>query len=135
MTRSTADPADVLELLAGRTERAAARMCGVAPDTIARWRETGEAAPHTLAKARARLAGNPPDPTRPEGNPNHVDVHCTRTSDGWIIDAYVARTTRPAGQPEHTDSKRRYPTLADAHEAAHRRFGDRLVAITPELDR
>jgi hypothetical protein len=112
-------------------------MAGVSHDTMRRWRSTGVAAPHTLAKAQAILASNPTDPTKPIGRPPgpcQVDVHCLWTSTGWIFQAYWAGTNEPAGQPPSIESMPRWPTLEEAHRQARQRYGPRIVAITPELD-
>lgn len=137
MTRATADASDVLAALEGRSDRAAARMAGVSESAMRAWRRTGRAAPLTLDAARQRLASNPPDPTLPPGRPpgpGPIDVHCTKTSDGWIIDAYHHGTNEPVeGLARAARRGQRWPTLEDAHRFARRRFGDRLAAITPEL--
>lgn len=135
MSRPMVDASALLARLDGRSDRTAARMCGVVPQTISRWRATGQASPHALTRATAHLDTLTSATTQRPGNPNLVDVHCTQTSTGWIVDAYVAGTNRPNERLAIAARKgQRFPTLADAHRFARRIFGPRLAQITPPLE-
>ena len=57
-----------------------------------------------------------------------VDVWITRTSSGWMVDAYVHATSTPAGTPTLTASIR-HASLDDAHRWAISTFRHRIAAM------
>ena len=60
---------------------------------------------------------------------NLVDVFIGRTTDGWMVDAYLAGTTDPVGLTELL-SKYRFKTLDDAHRWAMQTFRHRITHMT-----
>jgi hypothetical protein len=133
----TVDVADLLARVDGLTHSAAARACGVDPSTIRRWRAKGAADPHVIAQCFAVLDGCGAHLQRKPGRSNQpgpfIDVHCTWSSDGWIVDAYKAGRNDPIDTiAMAAHAGQRWPTLHDAHRFARRRFGSRLMSLTPE---
>lgn len=65
---------------------------------------------------------------------NRVDVHCTQTSRGWLVDAYIAGTAIPCAGTQSTEHMPRFATLADAHAHARHQYRHRINRITPEIN-
>lgn len=132
------DAADLLDRLEGIPSTRAAELCGVNGSTLRRWRRTGLASAGMLAAAIAALDHGDPLPERPRPrHPKHlVDVHCTPTARGWIVDAYLSGTIEPLNaQALAVAEGQRWPTLEAAQAHARKRWGDRIVTMTVEADR
>lgn len=131
------DASDLVARLDGLSSTDAARACAVDASTVRRWRRTGLVSPEVLTAAMNVLDGrdDPPPPRRagqPKSSSVMVDVHCTWTADGWIVDAYRHGKLDPIDTVAMVAaSGTRWPTLHDAHAFARRRFGRQLAALTP----
>jgi hypothetical protein len=130
------DAADIVARLEGIPSVKAGRMCGVDGSTVRRWRRTGRISPDMHRQVMQVLGGSDEPTSRGRGRPRQtvfVDVHCTWTSDGWIVDAYRHGLNDPIDTLAFAaHAGQRWPTLHDAHRFARRRFGDALMSLTPE---
>lgn len=140
------DAADLLDRLEGIPSPRAAELCGVHSSTIRRWRRNGVVTARMAAAAYAaldRAAASDLDPrqrctTTPDDRQHShpLDVHCTWTDRGWILDAYHHGTIEPLNaQALAVAEGQRWPTLEAAQAHARERWGDRIVTMTVEADR
>lgn len=131
--REMVDATELLDRLDGIPTIRAAAMCRLNASTLRRWRRTGMASARLLAAAIATLDHGDPLPER-RPHPMHLlDVHCTWTADGWILDAYHHATIVPLdAQAMAVSHGERWPTLDAAQAHARKLWGDRIVAMTPE---
>jgi hypothetical protein len=135
----TIDPVELLERLEGLNHSIAAQACGVDPSTIRRWRAKRIADPIVVAQVLARLDGQDLGPLKRargrQAQPGpYVDVHCTHTEDGWIVDAFIHGRNDPiqsVAMAAHAGV--RYRSLDECREYAVARFGDRLLVFTPDV--
>ena len=131
------DAAELLKRIDGIPSTQAARACGVDGSTVRRWRRTGVASPDVLRQVLQVLDGldAPIIPRRPGAQLAHIDVHCTLTATGWIVDAYRHGTIDPVNSIAiAAQAGQRWPTLEAAHRFARRRFGAQLVTLTPAIN-
>jgi len=132
--RDLVDATELLDRLDGMPVTRAATMAGINPATLRRWRRTGLASAGLLAAAIATLDRGDPPPER-QPHPTHLlDVHCTWTDSGWILDAYHHDTIVPLdAQAMLVAHGERWPTLEAAQAHARQLWGARIVAMTPEV--
>ena len=125
---------ELVARLEGLPSIEAGRICGVDGSTVRRWRSKGVVSPDVLAQVLSVLDGRdaPIEKRKPGSQSVYVDVHCTWTPDGWIVDAYKAGTVDPLNSIAMAAAAgQRWPTLDEAQAFARRRFGYLLVRLTP----
>lgn len=132
--RDLVDATELLDRLDGMPITRAAELCGINPATLRRWRRTGLASAGLLAAAIATLDRGDPLPER-RPHPTHLlDVHCTWTANGWILDSYHHGSIVPLdAQAMAVSHGERWPTLEAAQAHARKLWGARIVAMTPEV--